>query len=117
MEEEIKTPKWEIKDRNYYLLNGKSPLTYTLPSKHTRRFPLLWFDTELGSQKEIRYATNQDSVFVEDQHGQCTMQHIVFKDGVLRVPKEEQALQKLLSIYHPHLGRRYAEMNPQKNSS
>jgi hypothetical protein len=115
MEEEIKTenPTWELKDRNYYLLNGKAPLTYTLPSKHTRRFPLLWFDNEKGSQKEIRYATNQESVFVEDQKGQCTMQHIVFKDGTLYVPKEKQALQKLLSIYHPHLGRRYAEINPQ----
>ena len=28
---------WEIKDRNYYLLRDMAPLTYTLPSKHTRR--------------------------------------------------------------------------------
>ena len=31
---------WEIKDRNYYLVQDRSPLTYTLGSKHTRRFPL-----------------------------------------------------------------------------
>jgi len=108
---------WEVKDRNYYLLHGKAPLTYTLPSKHTTRFPLLWFDDEIGKQKEIRYATNQDSVFVDEQSGQCTMQHIVFKDGVLHVPKEKQALQKLLSIYHPHLEKRYSEMKPQQIAS
>ena len=27
-------PKWEIKDRSYYLINGKSPLTYTIKSKN-----------------------------------------------------------------------------------
>lgn len=105
---------WEIKDRNYYLLHGKSPITYTLPSKHTTRFPLLWFDKESGVQREIRYATNQQSVFVDEQQGPCTMEHIVFKDGTLTVPARKQALQKLLSLYHPHLGKRYAELNVQK---
>jgi hypothetical protein len=35
--------------------------------------------------------------------------HIVFQDGVLTVPKEKQALQKLLSMYHPNLNRLYSE--------
>jgi hypothetical protein len=51
-------PEWEIKDRSYYLTGAHSPLTYTLASKHTSRFPLLWFDAVAGEQKEIRYATN-----------------------------------------------------------
>ena len=29
------------------------------------------------------------------------MGHIMFRDGDLRVPKEKQNLQKLLSLYHP----------------
>jgi hypothetical protein len=29
--------KWDYRDRNYYLLNNKQPLTYTLPSRHSRR--------------------------------------------------------------------------------
>ncbi len=45
-EKEKQETTWEIKDRNYYLLHGKTPLTYTITSKHTRRFPLLWFDEE-----------------------------------------------------------------------
>ena len=52
---------WEIKDRNYYLTGNKTPLTLTLPSKHTTKHPLLWFDEELGSQRELKYATNQAS--------------------------------------------------------
>ena len=42
------------------------------------------------------------------------MGHIVFKDGVLAVKKEEQALQKLLSIYHPLRIHRFDELEPQK---
>jgi hypothetical protein len=33
----------------------------------------------------------------------------MFKNGHLFVPKEKQALQKLLSLYHPSLGKKYAE--------
>ena len=109
--EKEKTIKWEVKDRNYYLLHGKSPLTYTLPSKHTRRFPLLHFDKDLGNQRELRYATNQHSPFVDEQNGMVTLEHIVFKNGVLFVPKEKQNLQKLLSLYHPSLDKRYTELN------
>lgn len=113
METEIKKEKttWEVKDRNYYLLHGNSPLTYTLPSRHTRRFPLLHFDEESGNQRELRYATNQSSPFIDEQNGQATLQHIVFKDGALFVPKEKQNLQKLLSMYHPSLNKRYSELN------
>jgi hypothetical protein len=105
---------WEIKDRNYYLTGQSSPLTFTIPSKHTRKHPLLWFDEANGAQRELRYATNQASVFVDEQKGEATMGHIVFKDGVLAVKKEEQALQKLLSIYHPLRIHRFDELEPQK---
>ena len=82
---------WEIKDRNYYLTGSKTPLTLTLPSKHTRKHPLLYFDEESGSQKELRYATNQASLFVDEQKGESTMGHITFKDGSLFVEKRFQA--------------------------
>jgi len=105
-------PKWEIKDRTYILSGPHSPLTYTIASRHTSRFPLLWFDKDAGEQKELRYATNQNSVFVEDQKGEATLGHIIFKNGTLTVPKEKQNLQKLLSLYHPDLNRKYREFDP-----
>ena len=40
---EVKKNTWEYKDRNYYLIKGE-PLTYTLPSRHSARYPLVWFD-------------------------------------------------------------------------
>ena len=98
---------WEIKDRNYYLTNELSPITYTLASRHSRRFPLLHFDEENGHNREIRYATNQRSIFVDEQDGMATLEHIVFENGSLHVPKEKQNLQKLLSLYHPHKNKKY----------
>ena len=108
---EINVPKWEIKDRTYILTESDSPLTFTLPSRHSSRYPLLWFDKETGNQEEIRYATNQQSALVRDQKGQSTLGHIMFTDGILIVPKEKQSLQKLLSIYHPSLNIKYTEFD------
>ena len=106
---EVKKPQWEIKDRTYLLLHEQSPLTYRLGSRHSTRYPLLWFDAEKNEQRELRYASNQNSPFVDEQKGEATMGHIVFDDGVLTVPKEQQNLQKLLSLYHPRLGSTYKE--------
>jgi hypothetical protein len=104
-------PSWEIKDRVYYLKNNKSPLTLTIPSRHTKKHSLLYFDEETGKQREIRYATNQDSPLVDEQKGESTLGHIIFRDGDLKVPKEKQNLQKLLSLYHPLKGKMYEEFS------
>jgi hypothetical protein len=104
-------PTWEIKDRNYYLKGNKSPLTFTIPSRHTMKHSLLYFDEEQGAQRELRYATNQASPFVDEQKGQATMGHITFKNGTLHVPKEQQNLQKMLSLYHPLRKSVYSEFN------
>ena len=105
-------PVWEIKDRTYLIADSHSPITYTLQSKHTGRYPLLWFDKKTGQQEELRYATNQNSPLVSQQKGQVTLGHIIFEEGVLNVPKEKQNLQKLLSLYHPGLGSKYTEFDP-----
>ncbi len=92
---------WEYKDRNYYLLGNKEPLTYTLPSKHSSRYSLVWFDPTLGYERELRYASNHKSIFVDEQKGSVTLKHIVFEKGHLRVPKEKRNLQEFLAK-HPH---------------
>ena len=104
-------PSWEIKDRTYFII-GQSPLTYTIAPRHTRKYSLLWYDSEKNEQRELRYATNQNSVFVDEQKGEVTLGHIMFEEGMLFVPKEKQNLQKLLSIYHPAKGIKYYEYNP-----
>ena len=110
------TPGWEIKDRTYFLLHDKSPLTYRLGSRHSTRYPLLWYDPEKNEQRELRYATNQNSPFVDEQKGEIMMGHIVFENGVLNVKKEHQNLQKLLSLYHPRLNATYKEFLPHKEA-
>ena len=101
---------WEIKDRSYVVV-GHAPLTLTISSRHTSRHPLLWFDEEQRMQRELRYATNQNSPFADEQKGESTLGHIMFKDGVLFVKKEQQNLQKLLSLYHPLKNNKYYEHN------
>tara|TARA_B110000879_G_scaffold82214_1_gene114162 strand:+ start:320 stop:1150 length:831 start_codon:yes stop_codon:yes gene_type:complete len=93
---------WVYKDRLYEISSGKKPLVFTVPTVHTQKCPLLWFDEDAGYQRELRYATNQKSPFVDEQAGTATMGRITFRDGVLRVPKENVVLQKLLSLYHPY---------------
>lgn len=86
---------WVVKDR-YYRLVGMAPLTYKAKSRG-----LLWYDEELNSNREIRYATNQKSVFVDEQDDNVRLGHIIFEDGNLFVPKTNPVLQKLMSLYHP----------------
>ena len=108
--------EWEIKDRIYYLKGNKSPLTLPIPGKLTRKHSLLYFDEKTGKQRELRYATNQDSPFVDEQKGECTMGHIRFRDGTLNVSKEQQNLQKLLSLYHPLRNKIYAEFSAKEEA-
>ena len=107
-----KKPTWEIKDRTYILKGDTTPLRYILQARNSRRSPLLWFDEKTTEQKEIRYATNQNSVFVQEQKGESILGSIIFEDGTLFVPKEKQNLQKLLSLYHPAQGNKYIEFKP-----
>jgi len=105
-------PEWEYRDRLYTLKKNKTPLTYVIPSRHSGKNQLLWFDQEKGYQRALRYVTNQPTPFVDEQTGIVTLGRIVFKNGALRVPKEDVGLQKLLSLYHPLKDQLYEEYNP-----
>jgi hypothetical protein len=109
-------PVWEVKDRLYQLADEKQPLVFTISGKHSAVAPLLYYDPELKYQRELRYATNQQSVFADEQKGESTLGRIVFRDGMLRVPKEQQNLQKLLSIYHPLKNQAYIEYDAEQDS-
>jgi hypothetical protein len=104
-------PEWEVKPRTYIIKGNKQPLTLTIPGKHTRKSPLLYFDKDQAKQRELRYATNMNSPFTDEQKGEVTLGHITFRDGVLSVPEENQILQKLLSLYHPLKDKKYFEFD------
>jgi len=109
--EQVAKPQWEVKDRVYLLTGDKTPLTLTIPSKHTTKHALLYFDSSLQKQRELRYATNMSSPFVDEQQGEVTLGHIMFKDGKLIVPAKDIGLQKLLSLYHPLKNKMYYEFS------
>jgi hypothetical protein len=109
---EIKKDVWEYKDRTYILKNNYEPLTYTIPIKHSIKYPLLWFDKEKGHNRELRYATNQSSIFVDEQKGPATLKHVIFEKGVLIVKKTNVVLQKFLNA-HPQNDLMFYEYKPQ----
>jgi len=100
--------KKELKDRLYTLKGGTAPLSFMLASRHTKRHPLLHFDAEAQVNRELRYARNQRSPFVDEQDDNAIVEPIVFEDGALAVPKNNIALQQFLD-YHPANGTKFEE--------
>jgi len=107
-----KKDKWEIKDRTYVLKNNQTPL-----SKSIRAAGVYYFDEELGYERELKYTSNQRTVFVEEMKGDQRLDHIIFRKGVLMVPKNKVTLQKLLSLYHPHRDKIFYELKPEINAA
>jgi hypothetical protein len=108
--------KTELKDRVYRLKRKSAPLSLMLPSKSSKRKPLLYFDEESGVNRELRYATNQTSPFKDEQDGNAIVTPIVFENGLLRAPKRNQALQIFLS-YHPMNGIKFEEVDLAKDAA
>jgi len=108
--------KEKYTNKAYRLKKDNSPLTFMLPTRNTKRYPLLWFDEETGVNRPLRYARNQKTPFEDEQDGNAIVEPIIFEDGMLYVPKNNQVLQKFL-YYHPMNGLKYEEINDEKDAS
>ena len=97
---------WELKDRTYLLSGGMSPLTYKI-----RSVGMLWFDEDKKINRELRYAPNQKSLFVDEQDDRVQIEHVIFENGALYVPRTNVVLQQLLSSYHPEAGKVWEEID------
>jgi len=102
---------WEIKDRIYKLTNGKQPLSHWFKS-----VGLYYFDENVGHEREIMYAENQNTVFVDEMKGDVLRGRIIFRNGILSVPKNKVTLQKMLSKYHPQSGKSWIEVSQKKQA-
>lgn len=102
-------------DKVYKLKIG-NPLSYTLASRNHPRFPLMWFDEKNNVNKPLRYATNQQSPFEDEQDGNAIIEPIIFEDGFLRVPKNNPVLQKFLH-YHPLNNIIFGEVDKEKDAT
>lgn len=101
----------QLKDRVFILMKDKAPLSYTLPSRNTKRFSLLHFDGT--TNRALRYSRNQKSVFEDEQDDKAIVEPIVFEDGVLVVPANNPILGKFMDL-HPLNGEVFQEVNHEK---
>ena len=97
-------------DKTYKLKSNATPISFTLPSRNTTRFPLLYFDEETNVNRPLRYARNQKSPFEDEQDGNFLLEPIIFDDGFLRVPRTNPVLQQFLH-YHPLNGFAFVEVD------
>jgi hypothetical protein len=102
-----KKDNWEIKERMYFLKGKQKPLSYMMRSAN-----IYYFDEEKGYERELKYCQNQKTPFVDEMEGDQRLEHIIFRNGTLFVPREKQTLQKLLSLYHPHKVTLFFEHKP-----
>tara|TARA_R110000824_G_scaffold14943_5_gene63259 strand:+ start:219 stop:1058 length:840 start_codon:yes stop_codon:yes gene_type:complete len=102
-----KKDNWEIKERMYFLKGKQKPLSYMMRSAN-----IYYFDENKGYERELKYCQNQKTPFVDEMEGDQRLEHIIFRNGTLFVPREKQTLQKLLSLYHPHKDTLFFEHKP-----
>ena len=97
-------------DKTYKLKSNATPISFTLPSRNTSRFPLLHFDEEQNTNRALRYARNQKSPFEDEQDGNFLLEPVIFDDGFLNVPRTNPVLQQFLH-YHPMNGSVFVEVD------
>ena len=100
-------------DKVYKLKRDISPLSLTIPSRNTKRFPLLHFDGQYN--RPLRYAINQKSPFEDEQDDNAIIEPVIFVNGFLSVPKTNPVLQEFLH-YHPQNGMVFVEVNTEKDA-
>jgi len=100
-------------DKVYKLKRNVSPLSLTIPSRNTRRFPLLYFDGKYN--RPLRYAINQKSPFEDEQDDNAIVEPVIFVNGFLSVSKTNPVLQEFLH-YHPQNGQVFEEVNTEKDA-
>jgi len=107
--------KQELKPRLYKLKTKNTPLSLLISTRNSRHKPLVHFDEEKGYNRALRYATNQKSIFEDEQDGHVIVGAVVFEDGFLKTKKEDVVLQKFLSL-HPDNGIVFEEVDTERDA-
>ena len=88
-------------DKFYKLTRDAAPLSYMLPTRNSRKFPLMYFDEDTNTNRVLRYSSNQKTIF---------------EDGMLSVTRTNPVLQEFLH-YHPLNGVKFVEIDNEKDAS
>jgi len=111
----MSNPK-EFKDKVYVLKRKTFPISFMISGRNTNRKPLLHFDETKGINRALRYAVNQKSPFEDEQDGNFILEPIIFEDGLLSVPRNNQVLQLFLQ-YHPENNVLFEEVDTQRDAT
>jgi len=107
--------KQEYKERLYKLKTKNTPLSMLIAARNSRHKPLVYFDEEKGYNRALRYATNQKSVFEDEQDGHVIVGAVIFEDGFLKTRKEDVVLQQFLNL-HPDNGILFEEVDTERDA-
>ena len=92
---------WTFKARTFILQKKSSKLSSKwIQTRSSTKNPLFYWDKELKKNRELRYSTNFDSPFVDEQDGTALLGPIRFKNGVLFTDETSLGLQRFL-LLHP----------------
>ena len=89
--------KEKYTSKSYRLTRDVAPLTFMLPSRNTKRYPLLWFDEDKGINRPLRYAINQKTPFEDEQDGNAIVEPIIFEDGFSSCRKKKPSITAVLT--------------------
>jgi hypothetical protein len=99
------------KDKTYTLLSTNTPMQFFLRNRHKKQSPLQYYDEEKKQLRSLCYASNQISIFEDEQTGDVMLGSIVFINGNLTVPKTNPQLQIFLDTT-PDNGIVFEEFKP-----
>jgi hypothetical protein len=99
--------------KTYKLIGGSAPMSFMLASRNTVAKRLYHFDGKVN--RELRYARNQKSPFVDEQDGNFILEPIIFEDGFLKVEDSNPVLQKFLEV-HPDNGSLFVEVDNKRDA-
>ena len=99
------------KDKTYTLLSTNTPMQFFLRNRHKKQSPLQYYDEDKKQLRSLCYASNQISIFEDEQTGDVMLGSIVFVNGNLTVPKTNPQLQLFLDTT-PDNGIVFEEFKP-----
>lgn len=88
-------------------------MSFMLASRNTVARRLYHFDGKVN--RELRYARNQKSPFVDEQDGNFILEPIIFENGFLRVEDTNPVLQRFLEL-HPDNNAIFVEVDNKKDA-
>lgn len=88
-------------------------MSFMLASRNTTARRLYYFDGKVN--RELRYARNQKSPFVDEQDGNFILEPIIFENGFLTVDDTNPVLQRFLEV-HPDNNALFVEVDNKKDA-